>query len=110
MPIADPSGLMVLPTTVDAERRIKEGATRYLAEIAERLRKDGFEVSCHAVEGPTAAGVVLGQAESLKADLIVLASHGAGGFERLVVGSVADKVIRGSTRPVLVVRPAPGAD
>jgi nucleotide-binding universal stress UspA family protein len=106
MPIADPSGLMVLPSTVDTERRIMEGATQYLNSVAERLRKDGFQVSCHPVDGPAAAGTILGQAESVKADLIVLASHGAGGFERLVVGSVADKVIRGSIHPVLVVRPS----
>lgn len=106
MPIADPSGLMVLPATVEAERQIMAGATQYLDGIAERLRKDGFQVSCHPVDGPTAAGTILSQADALKADLIVLASHGAGGFERLVVGSVADKVVRGSTRPILVVRPA----
>jgi nucleotide-binding universal stress UspA family protein len=105
MPIADPSGLMVLPTTADTERRIRENAAKYLDGIAERLRKDGCEVSCHAVDGPGAAVTILGQADAVKADLIALASHGAGGFERLVVGSVADKVIRGSTRPVLVVRP-----
>jgi nucleotide-binding universal stress UspA family protein len=106
MPIADPSGLMVLPTSGDTERRIREGATEYLGGVADRLRRDGFQVSCHAVDGATAAGTILEQAGSLKADLIVLASHGAGGFERLVVGSVADKVIRGSTNPVLVVRPS----
>jgi len=106
LPIADPSGLMVLPTSGDTEARIRHNAKQYLDGIAERLRKDGFEVSCHPVDGPNAASTVLGQADTIKADLIALASHGAGGFERLVVGSVADKVIRGSTRPVLVVRPA----
>jgi nucleotide-binding universal stress UspA family protein len=106
LPIADPSGLMVLPTSGDTERRIRENARQYLDRIAERLRKDGCVVTCHAVDGPNAAGTILGQADAINAGLIVLASHGAGGFERLVVGSVADKVIRGSTRPVLVVRPA----
>jgi nucleotide-binding universal stress UspA family protein len=46
----------------------------------------------------------------LKVDLVALASHGAGGFERLVVGSVADKVIRGSNHPTLVVRPPQAGD
>jgi len=106
MPIADPSGLMMLPSTGETERRIREEATRYLNEVSGRLRRDGFQVTCDAIDGPSAAGAILDQAETVKADLIVLASHGAGGFERLVVGSVADKVIRGSTRPVLVVRPS----
>jgi starvation-inducible DNA-binding protein len=38
-------------------------------------------------------------------DLIALATHGRGGLRRLLVGSVADKVLRGSTTPVLVYRP-----
>jgi nucleotide-binding universal stress UspA family protein len=105
MPIADPSGLMVLPATIDAEKRVKANAERYLADVAEGMRRDGFAVSVRAVEGATAAGTILAEAEGQKADLIALASHGAGGFERLVVGSVADKVIRGTVHPVLVVRP-----
>jgi nucleotide-binding universal stress UspA family protein len=108
MPIADPSGLMVLPATIDAEKRVKEGAERYLAGVAEGMRREGFEVVARAVEGPTAASSILAEAESQHADLVALASHGAGGFERLVVGSVADKVIRGAAFPVLVVRPPAG--
>jgi nucleotide-binding universal stress UspA family protein len=33
-----------------------------------------------------------------------MTTHGAGGLKRMLVGSVADKVVRGATRPVLVVR------
>lgn len=105
-PVADPSGLMVLPATLEAEERLQQNATRYLGEVAERLRRDGFEVTTHVARGGTAAASILAEADRLQADIVALASHGAGGFERLVVGSVADKVIRGVTsRPVLVVRP-----
>ena len=38
-------------------------------------------------------------------DLIALATQGRGGLKRLLVGSVADKVLRGATTPVLVYRP-----
>jgi nucleotide-binding universal stress UspA family protein len=105
MPIADPSGVMVLPVAADADRQIREAAARYLTSHAERLRKEGLTVSTHPVDAAGAAATILAETEGLKADLVAIASHGAGGFERLVVGSVADKVIRGSMHPTFVVRP-----
>jgi nucleotide-binding universal stress UspA family protein len=108
LPIADPSGIMVLPVAVGTEEQLKAAATKYLAEQAEKLRKEGLTVTTHQIDGPAAASALLAEAEQCKADVIALASHGAGGFERLVVGSVADKVIRGSTHPTLIVRPPKG--
>jgi nucleotide-binding universal stress UspA family protein len=46
---------------------------------------------------------ILAQADERKADLIVIGSHGRSGFDRLVLGSVSEKVIRKATAPVLVV-------
>lgn len=105
LPLVDPSGLMVMPTSAAAVKELKSAASGYLEGVAARLRKDGLRVTTHQVDAATAAGAIIAQADELKVDLIALASHGAGGFERLVVGSVADKVIRGSTHPTLVVRP-----
>jgi nucleotide-binding universal stress UspA family protein len=110
VPIADPSGLMVVPTSGETEKELRAAAARYLDGVATRLRKEGFTVATHQVDGPTAAGAIIAQADAVKADLVALASHGAGGFERLVVGSVADKVIRGSTHPTFVVRPPKGTN
>lgn len=56
-----------------------------------------------------AADGILGQAEEMDADLIVLATHGRKGVSHLLLGSVAERVIRRSLRPVLVVRPKEGA-
>jgi nucleotide-binding universal stress UspA family protein len=39
-------------------------------------------------------------------DLIALATNGRGGLKRLILGSVADKVLRGADTPVLMYRPA----
>ena len=105
LPIADPSGLMVIPAGANTEKQLREAATKYLDGLAQRMRKDGVTVTTHPIEAAGAAATILAQTEALKADLVAIASHGAGGFERLVVGSVADKVIRGSTHPTLVVRP-----
>jgi len=43
-------------------------------------------------------------AESHEVDLIIIGSHGRKGLDRLLIGSVADKVIRGAKVPVLVIR------
>ena len=48
------------------------------------------------------ADAILREAADLGADLIALGSHGHGGVRRLVIGSVADKVIRGATIPVFM--------
>lgn len=48
---------------------------------------------------------ILDRARSLAADLIVMGTHGAGGFEHLVLGSVTEKVLRKAVCPVLVVPP-----
>ena len=46
---------------------------------------------------------ILAQAESLHADLVVMGSHGRSGFDRLMLGSMTEKVLRKATCPVMVV-------
>jgi len=58
---------------------------------------------------PDVSREILAQAEV--ADLVVIGSHGRSGFDRLVLGSVAETIVRKSPRPVMVVPPhAPDAD
>lgn len=80
-----------------------EHAESYLEAVASRIPEGRCET--HVVEGPGAAEGIVESARDLGADLIVLAGHGRSGVERVILGSVADKVLRGTTRPVLVVRP-----
>jgi len=51
------------------------------------------------------APAVLRAADDLKADLIVMATHGRKGIDRLILGSVAERVVRESRKPVLTVKP-----
>ncbi|HXG44679.1 MAG TPA: universal stress protein [Gemmatimonadales bacterium] len=104
-PVVDPNGLMVVPLDPEAERKLRESAQRYLEGHAARLRQRGLEVGTQVADGLPVARTILAEADRIKADLIAIASHGVGGLERVVVGSVADKVVRGATHPVLVVRP-----
>ena len=56
------------------------------------------------IEGGAAADTIVAKAEELEADLIVIGTHGRGGVSRLLIGSVADRVVRTANRPVLTVR------
>ncbi len=79
-----------------------EEAQSYLDSVAARFPEENLEV--RVVESSSAAEGVVTSARDLQGDLVVLSSHGRGGIERLVLGSVADKVVRSTTRPVLLVR------
>lgn len=63
----------------------------------------GLAVERRLEEGDPSTGI-LQVAEDLKCDLIVLGTHGRTGLGRLLMGSVAEKVIRGSKCPVLSVK------
>jgi nucleotide-binding universal stress UspA family protein len=69
------------------------------------LRLGGVECAALQVQGPSASKI-LEEAERLRAGMIVLGSHGHGALYHLLVGSVAESVLRKSSVPVVVV-PAP---
>ncbi|HEX3233981.1 MAG TPA: universal stress protein [Gemmatimonadales bacterium] len=84
-------------------------AQRYLEGTAWTLRKAGWHVEHEVVTAWTPSAVILSSAEAHRCDLIAMATRGLGGIKRMFLGSVADKVIRGATTPVLVVNPVAGA-
>lgn len=61
-------------------------------------------------EGDSVAGVILGYADEVGADLVVMGTHGRTGIERAVLGSVAEKIVRRARCPVLTVPPTAGTD
>ncbi|NQU97716.1 MAG: universal stress protein [Chloroflexi bacterium] len=79
----------------------REEVFRYLSAFVERAREEGVEATVRAPVG-TAAACIVESIENQPGGLVVMSTHGASGFKRWVVGSVADKVIRSSGRPVLV--------
>ena len=81
---------------------------RSLAPARERLSNAGLSVSVVVLFGRPAERIIE-YATKEQVDLIAMSTHGRSGFSRWMLGSVADKVLRGVTLPVLVVRP-PGAD
>ena len=83
----------------------REEAQDYIRDVAERLRESGIKASGVAVIGGGVAETLLDLARPERVGLIATATHGRGGVRRLVLGSVADKLVRGAEVPVLVVRP-----
>jgi len=83
-------------------------ARRYLADESKLLRSEGMNVSTVLREGQPAREIVAAAVEH-GCDLIVITAYGAGGAhtprDANVFGGVADKVLRASPFPVLVVRP-----
>ena len=80
-------------------------ASDRLAALARRARRAGVRVRARLVEGPTFERVN-SIARSEHADLLVIGTHGDGALVRMLLGSVAHRVVATSTVPVLTVRAA----
>ena len=88
----------------DAQVTVVREAEEYLAAVRARLARAGIErVDVSVWYGPPADSIV-DAARFRKADLIVMSTHGRSGLGRLIVGSVAETVLRSTTIPILLVR------
>lgn len=75
----------------------------YLAQVAAYVSEWG--AICHTeVRFGDPAEEILAFGETVQADLIVMSTHGRSGINRLVFGSIANKLLRMSTIPVLLIR------
>lgn len=95
------------PPALDFEALQKAGlktAEKYLAKIKAQLSKEGLNVEAKVLTGRPAE-TITDFAQRGKVDLIALATHGRSGISRWVFGSVADKLVRSSSAPVLLIRP-----
>ena len=83
---------------------LRADAQSYLEQVAARLAAQGLAARIEVLVAPHAAVAILEHARQGAADLIAMATHGRRGLARVLVGSVADKVLRGATTPVLLYR------
>ena len=94
-------GTLILPSAV-----LTPADRGELLAMMRRLAADEgvghVPVETEIAEGNT-VGEILHAAERLRSDLLVMGTHGRSGFERLVLGSVTEKVLRKATCPVLSV-------
>ena len=105
--ISGPGGYVISPETLEGmESSRKSAAKDYLDQVITRFQHEETALHSEVLVGRAAESLADYTKEN-DIDLIVIATHGRSGVTRWVRGSVADKVLRSSNVPVLMVR-APG--
>lgn len=80
-----------------------------LDRMAHPLREEGLLVETHLFKGDPAAEIIKA-AGDLQCDLIVMGTHGRTGVQRLLMGSVTERVLRASPVPIVAVRQQAAAE
>jgi nucleotide-binding universal stress UspA family protein len=81
---------------------LREKSEEQLQQLVKTYSHDGDQTEC-VVNVWMASDAILALAEAQKADLIVMGTHGRRGFDRLMLGSVTERVMRKASCPVLTV-------
>jgi nucleotide-binding universal stress UspA family protein len=100
VPYGAGQGVVPPPSTLTPETR--KALLGDLERFSGSASAAGIPVECEIVEGPISPAI-LAKAEALPADLLVMGTHGRSGFERFVLGSVTERVVRQAPCPVLTV-------
>jgi nucleotide-binding universal stress UspA family protein len=99
------------PTVVYGDQVVIPPLPRDLGPVREKLRRVKPDDSTIAIEHILAegddAGEILNSAQQAHADLIVMGTHGRTGLGRLLLGSVAESVLRKASCPVLTIKSPP---
>lgn len=92
-----------VPYTEEEIALLRKQALDYLSQVGETLSGKGVVVTTKVVMG-NAAEEIIRAADETNADLVAMSTHGRSGLSRWAFGSVADRVLRGGSKPVLVIR------
>lgn len=90
---------------LDLVQKLQGDAERALEQLSQRTAKTGIRIHTLAIEG-IASETIVATAEKRGMDLIVMGTHGRTGLKHLLLGSVAERVVRAAPCPVLTVRAA----
>jgi nucleotide-binding universal stress UspA family protein len=107
IPIGIPGEPGIPMSTEGAVRRTRKEETEadnYLKRIAGLIGEKGLDTQCVVLPG-MAGETITNYAKENGCKLIAMATHGHGGFRRLVLGSTAEFVLHHSSVPMLIVRP-----
>lgn len=96
---------LAFPPPGDYMRELQASADRALDELPGPLAPEGLSIERATRQGPPFVEIVR-YAREAEIDLIVLGTHGRSGLAHMLLGSVAEKVIRKAPCPVLTVRPS----
>lgn len=104
-PIAPKDPIVPKAAIKQVEEMTRVWAHEYFERVAARAQEHGIAVQMVVVEGRPHTEIVQ-FVESNQVDLIVICTRGQSGFSRWLMGSTADRVVRGASVPVLLVRAA----
>lgn len=98
-------GSVSVPHNEEELSKMRNDAQQYLDKVGQRLQQIkqvnvGYKISVN--ENP--AEEIIKATQEINADLVAMSTHGRGGLSRFAIGSVADKVMRGGSVPVLMVK------
>jgi len=85
---------------------MRTGGEKMLKEAQEKVQQAGLTVETRLLEakGERIANVIINEAKAYLADLIIIGTHGRSGFSRMLLGSIAEGVVRTAHIPVLLIR------
>lgn len=101
-PVA-PGQAYAAESVAEYERAMREEGEAYLAEVADRLRSEGYAATWEVGAGPPAFEITQ-RAAKLGVSLVAMTTHGRTGFGRFLLGSVVERVLQETTQPMMVVR------
>lgn len=107
LPAIPPGGELPYPLGLAPE--LRQQLLDRLDELVQGARTAGLTMQVALHEGEPAREV-LRQADEIGAGLVVMGTHGRGGFERLVLGSMTEKVLKKASCPVLTIPPGARAE
>ena len=87
----------------DVEVKVVREAEDYLKTVEERLKAKGLKVDSHVRYGNDAEEI-LDHAAMKDIDMVAMSTHGRSGVGRWLLGSVAEKILRHSPKPIFLVR------
>ena len=90
----------------ELQASIKASGEKMLAKAEMLAQQAGVAAETKLVEavGGRVASIIVAEAECWQAELIVIGTHGRSGISRLLLGSVAENVVRSAPMPVLLIR------
>lgn len=87
------------------KKTFMDQSRKYLARVKSRLASEGIKVKTETIESNGPSQTITDYAQKNGVDLIVIATHGYTGMKKMMLGSIALKVLHESNVPVLLIRP-----
>lgn len=100
----EPMAPAAIDTLNELSQRMISEAEEYLDTVARALESEGLDVAAHVLEGFPAEQLLAFEHDT-DVDLVVMATRARGGLSRMVFGSVAERMLKTGTTPVMMIKP-----